>query len=85
MVGQQAEGLPGQDRVPELDPQLLHLEPRVGRGPARPPRGGDGNVCDERPLLDRGYLFRGEPAGGPDLRGVFVFNGGLFTDGHSHP
>jgi pimeloyl-ACP methyl ester carboxylesterase len=28
---------------------------------------------------------RGEPPGGPDLRGVFVFNGGLFTDGHSHP
>src|SRR5215472_6301250 len=28
---------------------------------------------------------RGEPAGGPDIRGVFTFNGGLFTDGHSHP
>ncbi len=28
---------------------------------------------------------RGEPVGGPDLRGVFIFNGGLFTDGHSHP
>jgi pimeloyl-ACP methyl ester carboxylesterase len=28
---------------------------------------------------------RGQPAGGPDLRGVFIFNGGLFTDGHSHP
>ena len=28
---------------------------------------------------------RGEPAGGPQIRGVFVFNGGLFTDGHSHP
>lgn len=28
---------------------------------------------------------RGEPAGGPDIRGVFIFNGGLFTDGHSHP
>jgi pimeloyl-ACP methyl ester carboxylesterase len=27
----------------------------------------------------------GEPAGGPDIRGVFIFNGGLFTDGHSHP
>jgi pimeloyl-ACP methyl ester carboxylesterase len=26
---------------------------------------------------------RGEPAGGPDIRGVFIFNGGLFTDGHS--
>ena len=30
-------------------------------------------------------LKRGEPAGGPDIRGVFIFNGGLFTDGHSHP
>ena len=28
---------------------------------------------------------RGEPAGGPNIRGVFIFNGGLFTDGHSHP
>ncbi|HVH69487.1 MAG TPA: alpha/beta hydrolase [Candidatus Dormibacteraeota bacterium] len=28
---------------------------------------------------------RGEPTGGPDIRGVFIFNGGLFTDGHSHP
>ena len=28
---------------------------------------------------------RGEQAGGPDIRGVFMFNGGLFTDGHSHP
>src|SRR5262250_1291109 len=28
---------------------------------------------------------RAEPAGGPEIRGVFVFNGGLFTDGHSHP
>jgi pimeloyl-ACP methyl ester carboxylesterase len=28
---------------------------------------------------------RGESAGGPDIRGVFIFNGGLFTDGHSHP
>lgn len=28
---------------------------------------------------------RGEPPGGPRLRGVFIFNGGLFTDGHSHP
>src|SRR5262249_59566513 len=27
----------------------------------------------------------GEPQGGPDIRGVFIFNGGLFTDGHSHP
>jgi pimeloyl-ACP methyl ester carboxylesterase len=30
-------------------------------------------------------LERGESAGGPDIRGVFIFNGGLFTDGHSHP
>lgn len=30
-------------------------------------------------------LQRGEPAGGPQIRGVFIFNGGLFTDGHSHP
>ena len=28
---------------------------------------------------------RGEPAGGPGIRGLFIFNGGLFTDGHSHP
>jgi pimeloyl-ACP methyl ester carboxylesterase len=28
---------------------------------------------------------RGEAAGGPDIRGIFIFNGGLFTDGHSHP
>src|SRR5499425_2775624 len=28
---------------------------------------------------------RGEPAGGPDIRGVFIFNGGLFPGGHSHP
>src|SRR5215468_4205793 len=28
---------------------------------------------------------RSEPAGGPDIRGVFIFNGGLFRDGHSHP
>src|SRR5579872_972794 len=28
---------------------------------------------------------RGEPLGGPDIRGVFIFNGGLFTDGHTHP
>src|SRR5579872_2663935 len=28
---------------------------------------------------------RGEGPGGPDIRGVFIFNGGLFTDGHSHP
>ena len=30
-------------------------------------------------------LKRGEPAGGPDIRGLFIFNGGLFTDGRSHP
>ena len=30
-------------------------------------------------------LERGEVAGGPHIRGVFIFNGGLFTDGHSHP
>ena len=28
---------------------------------------------------------RGESAGGPDIRGVLIFNGGLFTDGHTHP
>lgn len=28
---------------------------------------------------------RGEPAGGPKIRGVFIFNGGLFVDGHTHP
>jgi len=28
---------------------------------------------------------RGEPEGGPEIRGVFMFNGGLFADGHSHP
>lgn len=28
---------------------------------------------------------RGEPEGGPQICGVFIFNGGLFTDGHSHP
>jgi len=29
---------------------------------------------------------RGESAGGgPDIHGVFIFNGGLFTDGHTHP
>lgn len=28
---------------------------------------------------------RGGPVGGPAIRGVFIFNGGLFTDGHSHP
>jgi pimeloyl-ACP methyl ester carboxylesterase len=28
---------------------------------------------------------RGVPAGGPHIRGVLIFNGGLFADGHSHP
>jgi pimeloyl-ACP methyl ester carboxylesterase len=28
---------------------------------------------------------RGEPEGGPVIRGALIFNGGLFTDGHSHP
>lgn len=28
---------------------------------------------------------RGEPVGGPEIRGVFTFNGGLFPDGHTHP
>ena len=28
---------------------------------------------------------RGQPPGGPEIRGVFIFNGGLFPDGHSHP
>ena len=28
---------------------------------------------------------QGKTAGGPEIRGVFIFNGGLFTDGHSHP
>jgi pimeloyl-ACP methyl ester carboxylesterase len=28
---------------------------------------------------------RGETTGGPNIRGVFIFNGGLFTDGHTHP
>jgi pimeloyl-ACP methyl ester carboxylesterase len=28
---------------------------------------------------------RGARTGGPEIRGVFIFNGGLFTDGHSHP
>ena len=36
-----------------------------------------------RRLLERSN--RGEPAGGPEIRGVFTFNGGLFTDCHSHP
>ena len=28
---------------------------------------------------------RGELVGGPDIRGVFIFNGGLFPGRHSHP
>ncbi len=28
---------------------------------------------------------RGEPARGPEIRGAFIFNGGLFPNGHSHP
>jgi pimeloyl-ACP methyl ester carboxylesterase len=28
---------------------------------------------------------RGHAAQGPTLRGVLIFNGGLFTDGHTHP
>jgi len=28
---------------------------------------------------------RGQPARGPAIRGVVIFNGGLFTEGHSHP
>src|SRR5262250_1271833 len=28
---------------------------------------------------------RGEAENGPEIRGVFIFNGGLFTDGHTHP
>jgi len=27
---------------------------------------------------------RGETPEGPNIRGVFIFNGGLFTDGHTH-
>jgi pimeloyl-ACP methyl ester carboxylesterase len=30
-------------------------------------------------------LERGEPALGPEIRGVLIFNGGLFTEGHTHP
>jgi pimeloyl-ACP methyl ester carboxylesterase len=28
---------------------------------------------------------RGEPVGGPEIRAVFIFNGGLFPGRHSHP
>src|SRR5215475_10515874 len=36
-----------------------------------------------RRRLERGE--QGEPAGGPEIRGVFIFNGGLFPGVHSHP
>src|SRR5215472_13819147 len=36
-----------------------------------------------RRRLERSKL--GEPASGPEIRGIFIFNGGLFTEGHSHP
>jgi pimeloyl-ACP methyl ester carboxylesterase len=36
-----------------------------------------------RRRLERSH--RGEPAVGPEIRGVIIFNGGLFPDGHSHP
>ena len=28
---------------------------------------------------------QGEAPTGPEIRGIFTFNGGLFTDGHTHP
>jgi len=28
---------------------------------------------------------RGDAPDGPEIRGVFIFNGGLFVDGHTHP
>lgn len=28
---------------------------------------------------------RGEPVRGPEIRGAYIFNGGLFPGGHSHP
>jgi pimeloyl-ACP methyl ester carboxylesterase len=28
---------------------------------------------------------RGESVGGPEIRGAYIFNGGLFPGGHSHP
>jgi pimeloyl-ACP methyl ester carboxylesterase len=28
---------------------------------------------------------QGEPVDGPEIRGVYIFNGGLFPGGHSHP
>ena len=28
---------------------------------------------------------RGDAPGGPEIRGVLIFNGGLFVDGHTHP
>lgn len=30
-------------------------------------------------------LERGQTADGPKIQGIFIFNGGLFADGHSHP
>lgn len=30
-------------------------------------------------------LEQGKASGGPHIQGIFIFNGGLFTDGHSHP
>jgi pimeloyl-ACP methyl ester carboxylesterase len=36
-----------------------------------------------RPRLERSEQRKS--AGGPNIRGVFIFNGGLFADGHSHP
>lgn len=33
----------------------------------------------------RRRLEQGEVAGAPDIRGVFIFNGGLFPEGHTHP
>lgn len=36
-----------------------------------------------RRRMERAEL--GAPEYGPDIRGVILFNGGLFTDGHSHP
>lgn len=33
----------------------------------------------------RRRLERGTASARPEIRGVFIFNGGLFTDGHSHP
>jgi pimeloyl-ACP methyl ester carboxylesterase len=35
--------------------------------------------------LECGDPVGGPAISGPAIRGVFIFNGGLFTDGHSHP